>query len=91
MKISEILAAKKTTVSLEVFPPKQWNKLSESKKTVEKLLTYQPDFVSVTYGAAGTTSGYTAEIAEDILNFLDLKLLMIGIDINIPNGNLKKI
>ena len=67
MKISEILAAKETTVSLEVFPPKQWNKLSESKKTVEKLLTYQPDFVSVTYGAAGTTSGYTAEIAEDIL------------------------
>lgn len=67
MKISDILSSKKTTVSLEVFPPKQWNKLEESKQTVEKLLTYKPDFVSVTYGAAGTTSGYTAEIAEDIL------------------------
>ena len=67
MKIKDILQSKDITVSLEVFPPKQWDKLEQSKKTVEKLLTYHPDFISVTYGAAGTTSGYTAEIAEDIL------------------------
>ena len=67
MKIEDIIAQKPVTISLEVFPPKQWDKLSESKKTVEELLTFSPDFISVTYGAAGTTSGYTAEIAEDIL------------------------
>ena len=68
MKINELLAQKRRTVSLEVFPPKQWDKIEQSKKTVEQLLTYAPDFISVTYGAAGTTSGYTQEIAKDILS-----------------------
>lgn len=67
MKIKDIIRNKGTTVSLEVFPPKEWSKLSESKKTVEQLLTFAPDFISVTYGAAGTTSGYTSELARDIL------------------------
>ena len=67
MKIKDIIANKKITVSLEVFPPKQWDKLSASKKTVEQLLTYEPDFISVTYGAAGTPSGYTSELARDII------------------------
>ena len=67
MKISEIISQKQKTLSLEVFPPKQWDKLEQSKLTVRQLLDYQPDFISVTYGAAGTTGGYTCEIASDIL------------------------
>ena len=67
MKIKDILASKGITVSLEVFPPKQWDKLEQTKRTVEKLLKFNPDFISVTYGAAGTTSGYTKEIAADII------------------------
>ena len=67
MKIKDILSRQQTTVSLEVFPPKQSEKLELSKRTVEKLLSFSPDFISVTYGAAGTTSGFTEEIAEDIL------------------------
>ena len=67
MKIKDILASKAITVSLEVFPPKQWDKLEQTKRTVEKLLKFTPDFISVTYGAAGTTSGYTKEIAANII------------------------
>ena len=67
MKIKDILESKDIVVSLEVFPPKQWDKLEQTKKTVRKLLDFNPDFISVTYGAAGTTSGYTEEIAEDII------------------------
>ena len=67
MKIKEIIAQKGITVSLEVFPPKQWDKLEQSKATVRKLADFNPDFISVTYGAAGSTAGFTAEIARDIL------------------------
>lgn len=67
MKIKEIIAQKGITVSLEVFPPKQWDKLEQSKATVRKLADFKPDFISVTYGAAGSTAGFTAEIARDIL------------------------
>lgn len=67
MKISEILSGAKPTVSLEVFPPKQWEKLEQSKNTVRALLAFQPAFISVTYGAGGTSAGFTGEIAKDIL------------------------
>ena len=67
MKIKDILAQSAVSVSLEVFPPKQWEKLAHSKQVVEELITFDPAFISVTYGAAGTTAGFTAEIAEDIL------------------------
>lgn len=66
MKISEILKNNKVTVSFEVFPPKQWDKLENTKNTVKEMCKYNPSFMSVTYGAAGTTSGFTTEIANEI-------------------------
>lgn len=66
MKISEILKNNRVTVSFEVFPPKQWDKLENTKSTVKELCKYNPSFMSVTYGAAGTTSGFTTEIANEI-------------------------
>ncbi|MBR1761737.1 MAG: methylenetetrahydrofolate reductase [Eubacterium sp.] len=66
MKISEILKNKEVTVSFEVFPPKQWDKIENTKATVRKMSKSNPDFMSVTYGAAGTRSGFTQEIANEI-------------------------
>ncbi len=66
MKISEILKNNRVTVSFEVFPPKQWDKLENTKSTVKEMCKYIPSFMSVTYGAAGTTSGFTTEIANEI-------------------------
>ena len=66
MKISKILKDNRVTVSFEVFPPKQWDKLETTKQTVRELCKYNPDFMSVTYGAAGTTSGFTTEIANEV-------------------------
>lgn len=66
MKISEILSSKKVTVSFEVFPPKEWTKIADTKKVISKMVKDKPSFMSVTYGAAGTTSGYTTEIANAI-------------------------
>lgn len=66
MKISQILKDNKVNVSFEVFPPKQWDKIETTKKVVREMSKEKPAFMSVTYGAAGTTSGFTTEIATEI-------------------------
>lgn len=66
MKIKDILKEKKITVSFEMFPPKVWDKLDSTKQTVRQMCDFNPSFMSVTYGAAGTTSGFTTEIANEI-------------------------
>lgn len=66
MKIKDIISNNKVTVSFEVFPPKQWDKVESTKQTIAELAKFSPSFMSVTYGAAGTTSGYTTEIANAV-------------------------
>lgn len=66
MKISEILKNNRVTVSFEVFPPKQWDKIDNTKAVVREMSLSKPSFMSVTYGAAGTQSGFTQEIANEI-------------------------
>lgn len=66
MKIVDILNSKKVTLSLEVFPPKKQEALESIKKTAVELTALNPDFISITFGAGGTTQSYTAEIAESI-------------------------
>lgn len=68
MKISEILRNNKVTVSFEIFPPKQWDKIENTKEIVRAMSKASPSFMSVTYGAAGTRSGFTQEIANEIKN-----------------------
>ena len=66
MKISEILK-KKATISFEVFPPKnKEGDISSIYHTIEELAKLSPDFISVTYGAGGSTKGKTIEIASAI-------------------------
>lgn len=66
MKISEILK-KKATISFEVFPPKnKEGDISSIYYTIEELSKLSPDFISVTYGAGGSTKGKTVEIASAI-------------------------
>lgn len=68
MKIKDIIKNNKTTVSFEVFPPKEWSKIETTKAVVDEMTESNPAFMSVTYGAAGTTSGFTTEIAQEILS-----------------------
>lgn len=66
MKISEILK-EKATISFEVFPPKnKEGDISSIYQTIDELAKLQPDFISVTYGAGGSTKGKTVEIASTI-------------------------
>lgn len=66
MKISEVLKNNKVTVSFEVFPPKEWDKIENTKAVVSQMVKSRPAFMSVTYGAAGTRTGFTTEIAQAI-------------------------
>lgn len=68
MKISEILR-NKATISFEVFPPKNnQGDISSIYHTISELAQLNPDFISVTYGAGGSTKGKTVEIASKIKN-----------------------
>lgn len=68
MKISDLLK-KKATISFEVFPPKnKEGDLSSIYHTIDELAQLNPDFISVTYGAGGSTKGKTVEIASKIKN-----------------------
>lgn len=69
MKISDILALGKRTLSFEVFPPKTIDKFDSVLSAAEEIAALSPSFMSVTYGAGGGTSDYTAEIASRLAAF----------------------
>ena len=68
MKIREILEKNRFVFSLEVFPPKPETDIQVIFDTIEQLKGLKPDFISVTYGAGGSTRGRTVEIADKIQN-----------------------
>ncbi|SDD43396.1 5,10-methylenetetrahydrofolate reductase (NAD(P)) [Aquimonas voraii] len=49
------------SLSFEFFPPKTDEQRLQLDRTAEKLRTYSPRFVSVTFGAGGSTLSYTAD------------------------------
>ena len=68
MKISQRLREQEITVSCELFPPKEGNKLSEYKAIAREVAALKPSFISVTYGASGGTSEYTAQVAREVMD-----------------------
>lgn len=56
----------KALVSFEIFPPKPDSPIETIYKTIEELSDMTPDFISVTYGAGGSTKGPTVDIASRI-------------------------
>jgi len=67
MRISEIFSAKRPVFSFEFFPPKTDKGAENLMKTVADLQTvHAPDFVSVTYGAGGSTRERTLQIVADL-------------------------
>ena len=77
MKISTIFSQASTkgkpVLSFEIFPPKKKKTPSQQDfqsllDTVNNLATLAPDFVSITYGAGGTNSEGSLELAEHVKN-----------------------
>ena len=66
MKIRDILAEGRPTLSFEVFPPKTEDRFEAVEGAALAIAELKPSFMSVTYGAGGGTSRYTVEIASAI-------------------------
>lgn len=66
MKIKNLYKIKKTVISFEIFPPNEKYPIESVYETIDELSKLKPDFISVTYGAGGTTRGRTVEIASRI-------------------------
>ena len=66
MKIKELLARDQITFSCEIFPPKKELEFSGIHKIVDQIHDLGADFISVTYGAGGSTSKKTLEVASYI-------------------------
>lgn len=75
MKIIDIINSDKPSLSMEVFPPKTTDSFLSVQIATEKIAVLNPDFMSVTYGAGGGTSQFTAEIAGNLQDKYDVPVL----------------
>ncbi len=72
MRIDSILGQGRPAVSFEFFPPKTDAGFSALFQTIDELKPIQPSYVSVTYGAGGSTREKTVQLVERIQR--DLKI-----------------
>lgn len=68
MNLSKLFQEKKAVVSFEIFPPKLTSSIDVIYDTIDALAPLRPDYISVTYGAGGSTTKNTVDIASIITN-----------------------
>lgn len=77
MIIENIFKEKKLVVSFEIFPPKKEAELNNIDATLKTLAQLHPDFISVTFGAGGSsTDNKTVELAKKIKRDYDIEPLV---------------
>lgn len=62
MHISQVLQKKQTTISFEFFPPKNEEASEDLFRNIQELSQMNPAYVSVTYGAGGSTRDLTHDL-----------------------------
>ena len=75
MRIDALLAAKRPLFSVEFFPPKTQEATEQLFGTARALRELEPDFVSVTYGAGGSTREGTVEITRALKDDLGFEVM----------------
>lgn len=70
MRITEIFEYHNKTFSFEFFPPRNYQSILELGINVGQLLKLSPSFVSVTYGAGGSTQ----ELSFDLVDYIQNKI-----------------
>ena len=66
MRISTILRDDKVRLSCEVFPPKKFDGIAQACEVTREIAALKPAYMSVTYGAAGSTPGHTLAVAQAV-------------------------
>ncbi len=75
MRISDLLRHRRPFFSFEFFPPRSDEAHAQLLETVDTLRALRPAFVSVTYGAGGSTRSRTIEVSKQIRNALGLNVM----------------
>lgn len=75
MLVKDILSSQKTTFSFEFFPPKEDNVADRLLDTIKDLIPLSPSYVSVTYGAGGSTRDRTHNLVLRIKKETDLTVV----------------
>ncbi len=73
MRIAELLDSRRPCISFEFFPPKTDAGVEGLMETVRSLRIYNPGFVSVTYGAGGSSRARTLEVVKRIKHELEIE------------------
>lgn len=66
MTIRDLLAADRPTLSYELFPPRTPGAQEALPATMAMLAHTQPDFMSITYGASGSTRGTSRDVVQKL-------------------------
>ena len=74
-KIHNLIKSNKPLLSFEIFPPKSPKALENLKKKLDLYKQFDPDFISVTYGAGGHARRDTIEISDYIQNTLGVTVM----------------
>jgi methylenetetrahydrofolate reductase (NADPH) len=72
MRVADLLEARRPTFSFEFFPPRDDDGVAALFDTIAALRELDPGFVSVTYGAGGSTRTLTVELVERIHRELEM-------------------
>ncbi len=75
MKITDVFKTEKTTFSFEFFPPKDEIAAVDLGINIGQLIKLDPSFVSVTYGAGGSTRSRTFELVDYLKNKIGLNVV----------------
>ncbi len=75
MRIDQILEQRRPVFSFEFFPPKDDEGMERLLGAASELKQYEPDFVSVTYGAGGSTRDRTIEVVKRMRLELELEAM----------------
>jgi len=75
MKVLEMYDRQQPVISFEFFPPKTNNGVTNLFRTVNRLRAYNPSFVSVTYGAGGSTRDKTVDLVRRMKHDLGIEAM----------------
>jgi methylenetetrahydrofolate reductase (NADH) len=75
MRIDALFASGQPTISFEFFPPKTEAGFASLYQTIDELHPLHPSYVSVTYGAGGSTRRGTVDLVHRIQSELNIRAM----------------
>ncbi len=67
MRITDRIRDGKVSLSFEIFPPKTDMKLPEVRAIADEIASLDPSFMSITFGAGGSTAGRSEDLASHLI------------------------